>query len=206
MDSVKSQISSREFSEIEQKILESYLSLCARHGITQVTIQMIAKQAKLAFATVRYHFSEKEIDFDQAASLFVARSGQRFTADFIERARSKKGFNPVKAYLDGTFEWFSNNPDHANFLLYFYYASGTHKGLWFRNGELLETARLRTLSFVNEAVGMGTMAKPKDAGLLAFEVHSIVFGSGVMAMSVNNKAETGRIQSTAWRMIQKIWR
>ena len=191
-------------TETKKKILDAYLSLCAEIGITQVTLQKVAKKSKLSFTTVRYHFAENSSGLEYEASMYVAQTGQRFTQLAIDNARKKKSFNTIKSYIDATFDWLEAYPDQAKFLIYFYYVSGTKQNLPIRNDSLVETARIRTTSLIHEAIGRGEVKKSVDAADLAPKIHAIIYGCGVLAMSIASKEEYHRSRRICWEMIQKL--
>lgn len=186
------------------KILDAYIALCAEIGITSVTLQKVAKKAKIAFATVRYHFAEQGVNLEYEAALHVAQSGQRFTQKSIDEARGDKKFDGLKAYVETTFDWIETCPEQAKYLVYFYYLSGTKLELPIRNDSLINTARLRTAALLHENIGRGLIQPHKDVNLLAEKIHSIVFGSGVLAMSVATREEYGRQRRNAWEMITTL--
>jgi AcrR family transcriptional regulator len=191
-------------NETKKKILDAYLSLCAEIGITQVTLQRVAKKSKLSFTTVRYHFAEHSSGLEYEASMYVAQAGQRFTQTAIDNARKKKSFNTVKSYIDATFDWLESFPDQAKFLIYFYYVSGTKQNLPIRNDSLVETARIRTASLIHEAIGRGEVKKTLDVIDLAPKIHAILYGCGVLAMSIGSMEEYKRSRRICWEMIQKL--
>jgi AcrR family transcriptional regulator len=194
----------RDFAGTENLILSAYLRLCAKKGISSVTLQMIALEAKLAFATVRYHFAEKDVDLEQAATIYVAKRGQRFTQEYIDKESARANYNPIRAYLDATFDWIKNCPTEANFLMHFYYLSGTQVNIVFHNDELIATARRRVLALLREAIGMKLIPSISEPEAIARQIHAVVFGTAVMAMSTAPSNEFTKIRNMAWAIIQKI--
>lgn len=185
-----------------EKILNAYISLCAEIGVTQVTLQKVAHKSKLGFTTVRYHFAEQGSSLEYEASMYVAQAGQRFTQASLERARRKQGFHGLKAYIDATFDWIEAYPDLAKFLIYFYYVSGTKQNLPIRNDSLVETARLRTASLIHESIGRGEIKTGFNVTHMAEKVHSVVYGCGVLAMSIASKEEFRRCRRMCWEIVR----
>jgi AcrR family transcriptional regulator len=191
-------------STTRDQVLEAYISLCAEIGITNVTLEKVAKKAKLAFATVRYHFAQKGVSLEWEAALHAAQVGQKFTQDFLDKERTKSSFHPLKSYLEGTLEWVEKNPRFATFLIYFYYMSATDQTLPIRNDALLKTARIRVTSLLHEAIGKGLIPKKENIEILAIQIHLIVFGSGVVAMTVGSREEFKIQRQIAWAAIEKL--
>lgn len=171
------------FSEIETRLIESYLILTANIGIENVTLQKVADHARVAFGTVRYHFAGKPWDLTQAATIFVLQQGYRFTEDYFLAARQRP-INGVEAYIKCMFQWLEKESHYASFLVFFYYLGATKKKLLISNQEFVETARSRIVSLLHEAIGQGHYSPVKDAKKLASTIHYLVMGACVVLLSL----------------------
>lgn len=111
----------------ENQILTTYMELCHRIGVANVTLQKIADQANVAFGTVRYYFSsEKRSLHDEAFQLMLNKSYQAVEEIFFE-LRKKDSFDPVLAYAETMFQWVFARPVEGSFLIYLYYLSSTQQ-------------------------------------------------------------------------------
>jgi AcrR family transcriptional regulator len=179
------------------QILEAYVKLCAEKGITNVTLQKVAKEAKLAFATVRYHFAERSESLEFEAALYVLRGGQITTQNFIDQARKQKDFNGIVAYLEATFMWLETKPLHTKYMIYFYYLSSTKQDVPLKNESVVDTARLRVASLIHEAIGRKVIRYVDNVEELAAKIYTIVFGGAILAMSIGTKDEFRRQKKNA---------
>ena len=78
------------FSEMESEILEAYLRVCYRKGPDLVTLQTVAKEAHVAFGSVRYYFAGKEnFNLSEAALLYVLQSAYQEMADWLQKSKKQ---------------------------------------------------------------------------------------------------------------------
>jgi len=178
------------FSKTEIKIIEAYLSLTERIGVADATLQRVADEGNFAFGTVRYHFAaDKALDLTQAAILYVGRSGQQFIEAYVEREQQKAGYNGVKAYIEGTFQWIQKQSSHSSFLIYFYYLGNTQKDLIISNELFLQKARSRILHILRETIGIGLYKPLKNLEGLVLQIHALLMGTAIIASSQRSKKE-----------------
>lgn len=165
-----------------EKLIEAYLALAMKEGLENVTYQKVATKAKVAFGTVRYHFADTDLDLLQSAVVFVAQKGQLFIERYLEKQRREVDFDPVKSYIEGTFEWIGKHRKHASFLVLFYYTATTDRKMAISNERFLSTALTRIKSLALEGAALGIYASiPNDSQIVA--IHSAIVGGCIMAMS-----------------------
>jgi AcrR family transcriptional regulator len=174
-------IEGKKLSDTDIKLIEAYLSLCAEHGVLEVTLQKVAKKAGVAFGTVRYHFSGENLDLAQASILYVVEEGYRFIEASLYEAQLRKDYNGIEAYIRCTFEWVRKKRAHTSFILYYYYLSATGARLVLRNEAFVKRARARITSLLYEAIGRGLYSPQGKPEELARRIHSLLLGAVIVA-------------------------
>lgn len=193
------------FSPTETKIIEAYLALSFRIGVTQLTLQKVAAEANVAFGTVRYHFADKtKLDLAQAASIYVAVSGQRFIEDYLYKAQGSPGYNGLKVYIYGTFEWIQKCPNQSHFMLHYYYLNGIRSPLPLPNQALLKKARMRMLSLFHEGVGQGIYSRAPHAEEAIHLIHTLMVGSIVVASTEGESSSFKRHRDLLLAKVEAI--
>lgn len=170
-----------ELSEKRQHIIESFLNLAMKIGVENITLEKIAKEAKVAFGTVRYHFSPNQMSLTDSAVLYVVKSGQNYVNELISQERMKAEFNGVHAYIRANFDWVQKRKAHASFLLHYYYLCVTQVKVVIRNNLLLDSTRVRIRGLVHESIGSGVYSSVQHVDELVLQIHSIVMGSVIIA-------------------------
>jgi hypothetical protein len=179
-----------------ENILESFLILASeKGGPGSVTLQMVAKKSKLAFGTVRYHFSSPEKpSLEEAAIQYVFKKSYEYHDQFIIRARanSKDTFNPLHAYIDSMLGWAQLYPIYAQFIVYFFYLWTTHFGK--KKYEKLKDNYYQTVfsridSFLHEAIGRGHYSTIKNTELCVQLIYDLIL-SECLRLAMNLGAQS----------------
>ena len=173
-----------DFSDSQQRILEAYLRICHKKGPDLVTLQMVAKEARVAFGSVRYYFAgPKNPSLLEAGLVFVLKSAYLDLEDWLLASRSSRaGSDLVLSYLDFHFDWIQKRPHHASFLLFFYYLNSIHRELPVKHDELRSIAYQRIQSLAAENSALGIWPTMQNLKTLVEELHQIIFGACIGAL------------------------
>lgn len=164
-------------SSTQEKVLEAYLELGARDGITLVTLDKIAKRAKVSFGTVHYYFGGKESELESAAIQYVGMQAQKFIVAYLETLRlSGQPTTGPWSYFRGSFRWAHENRAHSSFWLHFYYLITVRLRPKAANSAFLEGGRKRLESLIFESVGRGELPTLQDVPKLSEKLHSLLIG------------------------------
>lgn len=174
----------RNFAPTEVTILEAYLRLCARRGVENVTLSELAKESAVAFGTVHYHFGGKKRDeLPLCAAVHVARIAQEFTTRLIDQSSQREPYDPLGSYIRANFAWARHHETHASFWIHQHYLTSIRSKLREINGTVLSRARKRIEGILFEAAGRGKLPPLKDVEMRALQIHSLMMGSMVLAIT-----------------------
>lgn len=175
-----------QFENSKLHILNSFLQICFSEGVAACTLQKVADKSGVALATVRYHFNLQ----GHSLSLDALNYGSDVTYEWIDRgmmkARNAPEFDPVKSYIEVMFDWVQHQPVQASYLIYFYYLSTTQVELPIKNDELILIAQKRVQSLIHEGLGMKKYRFDGDVQLLSRQIHTVVMGACVIALTTKN--------------------
>jgi AcrR family transcriptional regulator len=181
-----------QFSPVQVKILEAYVDLAYELGPAMVTLEKVAKKAGVAFSTVRYHFAGEQLDLMRSAVFYVGAIGQNYIQAFVESREREANFNGVHEYTRGTFQWTLESPAYVSYLFHFYYLCSTRVNLVLDNKAFLETARGRVRSLLFESIGRGLYRPVRDPVTLAQQIHILVIGGVLTALTERDKKALNR--------------
>ena len=184
-------MSSADLEKVKKKLeparsllIESLMSLVSEIGAHQITLQKVAKRAKIPFSTAHYYFGgNKDLIFKEAA-IQAGTQGQNYIAAYLQK-HSNLNSNPVELYIKGTFQWLKDHPIESRYWLFNYYYSSLNPDFIEQQALFIENARKRVLNLLFEAKGRGFYPKLNLTPDLAAQVHTLIFGLGIMSMIQN---------------------
>lgn len=198
---------STEFNETERAILEAYLRLSISSNVTEITLQKIAKEAQVAFGTVRYYFADRSLDLLQAALIFIFKEGYEYIESRISKERMKsdsRDFFALECYIKANFDWLRNRYGHAHLIVFYYYLSSTQTKMEITSDQFFETARKRIEAYLLEGAGAGLFQKPKDVKRTAHQIHGALVGLMVNAISESYPKKLKSCEAEAISLIETI--
>lgn len=172
----------------KETLLNGFIILIHDIGAHQVTLQKVAKKAKVPFSTAHYYYGG---DWDRIFSDAVQVVGERlqtFTTAYIQSHSNVKS-NPIELYVNASFQWILENKYDPSLWLFNFYFSSLKPDFAVRQDEFVEQARKRVLGLLFEAKGKGFYPKLKvtqDAAVLA---HTLVHGFAIQAVVQNHDAK-----------------
>jgi len=199
----------RQFNDVEKQVIEAYLDLCFEGGITQVTLQKVAKRAGLAFSSARYYFSgEGKASVEASTVQYVLQNAHIFIEINLQNTRATLPFDGLLQYIVVMLNWGKEFPKHGSFLVYFFYLSSTAlaKFMPISNSDLVATARRRIQSLYYEAVGQGLYPSIENVEKLTVQMHAYLFGRMGLYYSskLKNESDFEEIQKdtyAVWKMM-----
>lgn len=105
-------------------ILEAALNLLINQGVNEVSLLSVAQKAKMLRSHVAYYFPNKDALID-AVVHYVVVAAQESVGRFAENA--PPGESRLRAYVEGNFAWFKEQPGHASVVVLVYHLSGSNK-------------------------------------------------------------------------------
>ncbi len=193
-----------KFSSTEAAILQAFIKLCHKLGPHNVTLQKVAKEARVAFGTVRYHFAGPELDLHRSAIFYAILIGQQYIHSWLEERRFRPDFNGVHEYIRGTFQWYKMDPATVSYVFNFYYLCTTKVDLVIDNKRFLETARGRIEALFFESVGRGQYPHVTHSQELAKLIQAVVAGGVLMAATSREPKELEVIQEITVRSVDAV--
>ncbi len=175
--------------EKRQRILNAFIELIGETGAHQVTLQKAAKRAKVSFSTAHYYFGgDWNVIFTEAVT-YVANTAQEYTTQYLERHSSQKS-DPLEVYINATFQWIIDLPDHARMWLFNLHYSSLNPNEAALHEQFIERAQKRLLRLLHEAKGKKNSTFTSEPNLdLAKSIHLLVYGAGIMAIIQNKNAK-----------------
>lgn len=174
--------------DLKEVILQTYLEMCQLEGIENITLQKVAARSGVALTTVRYHFQLHGPSLSEVAQAYISDKTYEFLDLGMLNARTHTDYEPVKAYINVTFDWIEQQPVQASFLLYYYYLSSTQAPIKIGNRELVEIAQRRILGLIYEGIGMKLYTSEAEPSELSEHIHRLVMSSGIIAMTSRDEA------------------
>jgi AcrR family transcriptional regulator len=190
--------------DTRRKILEAAIRLIRKIGVENITLQKVAKEARVSYYAVYYHFKDKGDELTHAAIEYVGKEAQKFISAKLETAAQDPDADLIAAYIRSNIEWSCERPEHASCWLYYYYICSSHPKLRGVNSATMEVARQRIERLINESVGRQHMAKPRDAKRLAFQIHSHVVGAFVTTQIDNDPNVVSRVIELEIDAVRKL--
>lgn len=104
------------------EIIQAAIEVLADQGLENTTYESLALKINSRRAHVAYHFNDKKTIF-LAAVKYILGDFQQSVLDSLERAyEEKKGpVHVLQSYVDGVFDWASQNPSQLSVMLLLYY-------------------------------------------------------------------------------------
>lgn len=171
------------FSEKEQHILEAYLDVALKAGVESVTLQKVAKQAKMPYATIHYYFGKSERSLLENALIYVGTASEKFIEQTVANQMFKTQENSVEAYIAAKFLWNEKFPKYASLWCYFIYQT-TRDDQYRRLHSVFfkeNTVRMRTLLLLE--VGKGTYSALRKIDDLSDKIYQTIMGAMFLSMS-----------------------
>ncbi|OFZ17200.1 MAG: hypothetical protein A2X86_01750 [Bdellovibrionales bacterium GWA2_49_15] len=170
-----------QLNEKQGQILEAYLKLSERLGVEQITMQKVAKAAKVSLGIVHYHFNGKSgPSLMDAAIRYVDQESIRFINFELEKLNLSNKFSGVDDYIKILFLWIKSKTHHSKFYLYHYYHASVHRS----HDELarfyitLMLKRLTSLLYLG--IGRGFYPKLVKVEELARDLHAQITGALIL--------------------------
>lgn len=115
-------VNSVSFSSKQIDILEAYLELGLKQGVSGITLQKMAQHLKLSLGTIHYHFGgKKNHGLLDSALIYVSQESFKYISFNIEQEEKNSNFNGVETYIQILFEWAQLKQHHALFWIYYFY-------------------------------------------------------------------------------------
>lgn len=176
--------------ETKEIILESFISLVEQRGAFQIVFQEIADASKMSLGSIRYYFKNYD-SLVEAAIVYVFQRAQVVIEEDIMRVRLSGSSNQmIRAYIEANFRWMEAYPSHAAFLSYFYHLCCTRASVVGR--DFWQRGRKRVEALILEEVARTKSKGPQDVEAAAQVIHSMIFGSVVVAMAERSPESSQR--------------
>lgn len=172
----------KPLSDIEMKILESFVQLSYQHGAHQVSYQMLADSTGLGYTTIHYHFPTKTTDIYQRALVYMFQEAYQFIdKEMLKEQMKGNGYNPIFDYIKVMFTWVRTKSAHASFLCYFYYLMTSKAQIVINNSFFLSRAYLRLESYLHESMGRKLIPEVQKVSEIVPKLHSVITGCALIA-------------------------
>ena len=182
-------------------ILESYLLVAQREGVSNVTLQKVAKQAKIAYGTVHYHFGGENVDLLAAALCYVAEVCETFVEAALAPALVEPKKNALRIYVEAKLAWQARYPAHASMLCYVIYQASREPKHQALGAKMHAGAVSKIKGILLAEFGKGHYAPSKFLEDLAEEVFLILSGGQLVALG-RPPAQVREVLARTWRLVE----
>jgi len=185
MDSRLKELKTVSFSEKEQHILEAYLEVALAEGIESVTLQKVAKQAKVAYATVHYYFGKSRLSILESALVYVGIASEKYIDQSMQTALLRSDQSSLAAYVNAKFEWNDKFPEYARLWCYFIYQCSRDADYRKLHAEFFDENTHRVQTFLLLEMGKGRYPALRDLPELAAKLYQVIMGAMILTMSAS---------------------
>lgn len=182
----------------KSKLADAFIELASRDGAYRITLEAVAKKAKIPFSTAHYHLKATKLSLVEFGLREVSARGQAFTVEFLERAaRAHPEANPLHQYIEVTHAWARKQRSLATLWLFHYHLASVDARARADYQPFLDAAVSRIEKLIYECIGRGLYPERAagSAGLstpdLALAIHSLLIGSlhrGLICVSEGDEA------------------
>lgn len=163
----------------EALILEAYYKCALREGVANVTLEKVAKESKLAFGTVRYHFSKPETSLHIAAAEDVVIKFQNFIQeqlDSFEENPKRSKDSILLHYARVNLDWIKLHPAYGSYFCYLVY-EGSRDGK--QMSFFLKRGLDRILTILHKDFERNLITRDKVNRSNAHQVQALILGSAI---------------------------
>lgn len=183
-------------------ILEAYLVVAHGEGVENVTLQKVAKQAKMAYGTVHYHFGGENVDLLASALSYVAEVCETFVEEALTPAMTEPKRNALKAYVEAKLGWQAKFPTHASMLCYFIYQASRDAKYRAVSAEMHGCGVSKIKGILLAEFGKGHYPPAKDLDERAESVLLILAGGQLAALG-RPPAKARDVLARTWRLVEE---
>jgi AcrR family transcriptional regulator len=115
--------------QIASAAIQNYVSV----GLEKTTYERIAKASKISRPLIFKYFKDKEEIFTFAIK-YIRANFQSLAVEAMQTRSTPT--QKLEGYIDSTFQWIDDYPDHVKVWLLYYYRCGIHKKLRRLNTDL----------------------------------------------------------------------
>ncbi len=183
-------------------ILEAYLVVAQREGVENITLQKVAKAAKMAYGTVHYHFGGENVDLLPSALSYVAEVCETFVEEALAPAMVEPKKNALKAYVEAKLGWQAKYPTHASMLCYFIYQASRDAKYQAVSAEMHDCGLRKIKGILLAEFGKGHYPAAKDLEDQAESVFLILAGGQLGALG-RPPAKAREVLARTWRLVEE---
>lgn len=187
----------------EERVVNAFIEFCDERGILEATLQKIARKAGVPFSTAHYHWGGSLERLISAVLQKIGKSAQEYIFARLQNPKKGEG-NPLECYVQGTFDWIEERGGDARLWVYFFYHASTGVDQRRAHEAFLVVARKRILQLLFEAKGRGYYPKLEPTLERASQIHALVFGYGIQAITIDSKAGKKALREDALSALAKL--
>ena len=154
-------------------ILEAAIVCFARKGLDEVTMPMVAREAKVTRQLVAHYFKDMKT-LQQTAIKYIRFLFQKLVVDAFDQHQSADKM--LGAYIEACFDWVETYKVHAQVWFFFLFKCGHHKQSRELNTTAVEIGEERIQSLLQTGKEQG-LFKFSDARITTKFVQTIITGA-----------------------------
>jgi len=176
----------------EEKIIQAYLRLCFNRGFEKITLEKLAKESKISFATVRYHFGSADKTLEDTTLMYVLSRGYAFIQKFLDNEQSKPSYKALQSYINANFAWIQKHQEESTFLLHYFYLLATPNRERIAQLPYLQKARQRLSEAYYFDKGRGLLETVDNDKEFIVRLHNLLAGSMTISLIEGHKTSNDR--------------
>lgn len=179
-----------------QAILNAYLELAYKDGVSKITLQKLSSATGLSPSNVKYHIDNAPSSLEELAKEHIRNHINLYLENEIFKDKQGSKFNPLHSYVQHMLGWAYEHKVYSSYLIYIYHLTSTDEKNDY--SKILSKALSRIETFLNEGVGMGIYPlNIKNKSEIIRSVHALILGQLVILTNLKSKAEyKNRVKET----------
>jgi AcrR family transcriptional regulator len=155
------------------EIILASIRLIAKTGLTDLSLDSVAKSLEVRRSHVAYYFATKRELLDAVVKLVIA-TGQDIVVESVRSAESAEA--GIRKHIEGHYLWLTKYPEHAPVMLMFYFLASHDTFFCNLNKEVFRKGRERIQGMLDQLPKVKSLPAPARA-LLADQYQRVLAGN-----------------------------
>ncbi|MCB0406409.1 MAG: TetR family transcriptional regulator [Bdellovibrionales bacterium] len=173
-------------------------------GLEGSSVERISKRTRMRRSHVQYYFKNRE-EMLEAAIKYAISVSQEINVEYLKGLTSPEAM--LRAYVEGTFEWFVREPSHRSVMALLLYFSTCYPPYRHISSQVAESSEQRLVAILKAKTSKKGKGD-KAARALAKTIRLLVIGALIDLHSTdssNSDAVIQSVQETILSLAKEFW-
>jgi AcrR family transcriptional regulator len=184
----------------QERIIEAAIVSYARKGIEGTSYTTLAADCGISRPLIHHYFPDLGSLFIMAAK-YARANHLRSTVGGAQSA-SHNGWDRLKAYIIGSFDWIEKNPDFGRFWMLYFYQCGLGGEIAKDNRELIGVGAQHITNYLHQMIDEGR--KISDVASVAKIVQMITIGGVISVVTEVGNMSVDRAKKLTLMAVETI--